>query len=328
MTFTLRDRMIVFVLAFLLGIYGAYKLIWVPTELKIEQLEEKKTSVEGLAGDITPLIEKSEQLKKEEMKLKESVENIKLLSGGRTTTNEEFLVFLGNSSKENNVDVTGFNDLGTTNNGGIYKAVFDFELKGKSTDINKVLEDMSNIGIKCSVGSVSYRQNEQFDYLKRFFDNISELPWYKEPEETEKEEKPDIDGAESNSNEFPAESVAPVTPDISRPEPTPEKQIPTPKPTPAPSPSQNPLPSPTQPVETPKKPETLEDRLNDLLEDTAAVETPYKIVYLTDTQQNGVTYKEGQDMRLAVTVCFIMFQEPSMSTSFLSQVESDANGIL
>ena len=105
---------------------------------------------------------------------------------GITATNEEFLVFLGNSAKENNVAVSGFNELGTEVKGGIYRTVFDFELKGSSVDINKVLEDINNMGIKCSFGSVSYRQNEGFDYLKRFFDDISELPWYKEKEDDDK----------------------------------------------------------------------------------------------------------------------------------------------
>ena len=112
MTLTMRDKIIMLVFAFILCAYGAYRFLWIPAGEKIVQLEEKKLSVEGLAGDISPLIEKSDKLRQEEKKLKESVENIKNFSGGLTTTNEEFLVFLGNSTKENNVVVTGFNDLG------------------------------------------------------------------------------------------------------------------------------------------------------------------------------------------------------------------------
>lgn len=141
----------------------------------IRLLEQNKAEVEGQSGDITPLEEKSEKLRSEEKKLKDSVDNIKKLSGGLTTTNEEFLVFLGKSAEENNVAVSGFTDLGTTDTDGIYRSTFDFELKGSGADINKVLEDINNIGIKCSYGSVSFRQNEKYDYLKRFFDDLSDL---------------------------------------------------------------------------------------------------------------------------------------------------------
>ena len=330
MTLTTRDKVIICVLAFAICIYGAYKLVWIPTGTQIAQLEEKKVSVEGLAGDISPLLEKSDKLKKEERELKESVENIKKLSGGMTTTNEEFLVFLGNSAKENGVNVTGFDDLGTTNDGGIYKAVFDFELKGKSSDINMVLEDIHNIGIKCSFGSVSYRQNEQHDYLKRFFDDLSELPWYQEPEEEEKTPEPEKIPDEGLNELLPEPEIsdAPDTPAL-MPVPTPDMQTPPPTSTPVPEPD-IPEQSPSEPETSEEDPpKTIEDRLNDLLENTASFKKPYEIVFLTNKQgESDVSYKEGQDMRLAVTVCFIMYQEPSMSTSFLSQMESDANGIL
>ena len=173
MAVTLRDKFILLFLAFLLAIYGGYKAMWIPTNTKIAELEKQKENVKGQAGDIKPLLEKSEALKNREKALRSSVNNIKELSGGLTMTNEEFLVFLGKTTEKNNVQVSGFNDLGVVNTDGIYRSIFDFEVKGNSVDINKVLEDINNIGIKCSYGSVSYRQNEQYDYLKRFFDDLS-----------------------------------------------------------------------------------------------------------------------------------------------------------
>lgn len=309
MTLSFRDKCILLFLAFTVCVYGGYKMVWLPTSEKVAELEQKKITVEGLAGDISPLLEQSEKLKKEEKDLKASVENVKNFSGGLTTTNEEFLVFLGSSSEKNNVAVTGFNDLGTTSDNGIYRTVFDFELKGSSVDINKVLEDINNIGIKCSFGSVSYRQNENFDYLKRFFDDLSELPWYQEPKE---EEQP-----KDNVEIPPDEPKADVPP--------PEIMHPIPEnPTPV-------IPNPT-PVPTPedKEPKTLEERLEDLLEQTAYPSNkPYKVMFLTNTEQNGnLEYKRGQDMRLAVTVCFVMYNEPSLENSFLLKTEREENAVL
>lgn len=311
MTVTLRDKFILLVLAFALLAYGGYKALWIPATEKIALLEQNKAEVEGQSGDITPLEEKSEKLRSEEKKLKDSVDNIKKLSGGLTTTNEEFLVFLGKSAEENNVAVSGFTDLGTTDTDGIYRSTFDFELKGSGADINKVLEDINNIGIKCSYGSVSFRQNEKYDYLKRFFDDLSDLPWYKEPEK---------DDAANDAETIPEIKL----PEITIPEDIPDYNF-------APQPDEPAaLPQPTEPPakeETPKdEPKSIEERLNDLLEQTSAKNMPpYRITFLANSSDS---YKSVQNMRLSVTVCFIMYNEPSRETSFLNNTESGDNAIL
>lgn len=310
MTVTLRDKFILLVLAFALLAYGGYKALWIPATEKIALLEQNKSEVEGQSGDITPLEEKSEKLRSEEKKLKDSVDNIKKLSGGLTTTNEEFLVFLGKSAEENNVAVSGFTDLGTTDTDGIYRSTFDFELKGSDADINKVLEDINNIGIKCSYGSVSFRQNEKYDYLKRFFDDLSDLPWYKEPEK---------DDAANDAETIPEIKL----PEITIPEYIPDYDL-TPQPD---EPAA--LPQPTEPPvteEAPKdEPKSIEERLNDLLEQTSVKNMPYRITFLANT---GDSYKSVQNMRLSVTVCFIMYNEPSRETSFLNNTESGDDAIL
>lgn len=311
MTITLSDKFILLVLAFALLAYGGYKALWIPATEKIALLEQNKSEVEGQSGDITPLEEKSEKLRSEEKELKDSVDNIKKLSGGLTTTNEEFLVFLGKSAEENNVAVSGFTDLGTTDTDGIYRSTFDFELKGSGADINKVLEDINNIGIKCSYGSVSFRQNEKYDYLKRFFDDLSDLPWYKEPEK---------DDAANDAEKIPEIKL----PEITIPEYIPDYDL-TPQPD---EPAA--LPQPTEPPakeETPKdEPKSIEERLNDLLEQTSAKNMPpYRITFLANT---GDSYKSVQNMRLSVTGCFIMYNEPSRETSFLNNTESGDNAIL
>lgn len=310
MTVTLRDKFILLVLAFALFAYGGYKALWIPATEKIALLEQNKSEVEGQSGDITPLEEKSEKLRSEEKKLKDSVDNIKKLSGGLTTTNEEFLVFLGKSAEENNVAVSAFTDLGTADTDGIYRSTFDFELKGSGADINKVLEDINNIGIKCSYGSVSFRQNEKYDYLKRFFDDLSDLPWYKEPEKED------------------AANDAEIIPEIKLPEITIPDYIPDYDLSPLPD-EPSVLPQPSEPPateETPKdEPKSIEERLNDLLEQTSVKNMPYRITFLANT---GGSYKSVQNMRLSVTVCFIMYNEPSRETSFLNNTESGDDAIL
>ena len=95
-------------------------------------------------------------------------------------------------------------------------------------------------------------------------------------------------------------------------------------------PSDVPEVKPTPPVQD-KQPETLEDRLNDLLELTCyQAQKPYKIEFLANVQNDDskVEYKAGQQMKLNVTICLIMYNEPSFETSFLNEAESDSNAIL
>ena len=314
MTLTFRDKIILLVLAFAVGIYVGYQALWIPATAKIAELEQNKQSIQNLAGDLEPLKEQTEKLKQQEKEIKESVNNIKGLSGGLTATNEEFLVFLGDSAKENNVVVSGFNDLGTQEKDGIYQTVFDFELKGNSVDINKVLEDINNMGIKCSFGSISYRQNESYDYLKRFFDDLSELPWYKEKEDEEEKTDEQQEHQETSETEKPVPGTGT--------EQIPQQQTPVSPDTPADS---------TTPPAQDKQPESIEDRLNDLLQQTSyTTQKPYKVVFLTNTQNEKPTteYKAGQQMRLNVTVCLIMYNEPSFENSFLNKTESDSDAIL
>ena len=314
MTLTFRDKVILLVLAFVACIYVGYQALWIPATEKVSELEENKVSVQSLSGDLEPLKEEANRLKKEEKEAKDSVNNIKSLSGGLTATNEEFLVFLGDSAKENNVTVSGFNDLGTEVKDGIYRTAFDFELKGNSVDINKVLEDINNIGIKCSFGSVSYRQNETYDYLKRFFDDLSQLPWYKEKTEEEKTDEQQEELQEDPNPEQPVPG--------SGTEQVPQQQAPVVPDTPA---------EPSTPPAEDKQPESIEERLNDLLQQTTyRASVPYKIEFLTNTENNASSpkYKAGQQMKLNVTVCLIMYNEPSFENSFLNKTESDADAIL
>ena len=306
-----RDRIIITIFGLIALIYCAYNFVIVPTSGKVSKLHEEKVQVEGLSADITPIMEQVEKLQSKEKELAESVDNIKTLDGGATAVNEEFLVFLGDSAKKNNVSVIGYNDLGTDEANGVYTSTYDFELRGNTQDINKVLEDIDGIGIKCSYGSVSLRQNENTEYLKRFFDNFTDLPWYKEPEE-EKDVQPETPEvkppAETVEPVYPAapyvpsvilpeEPVAPAVPDV------PEKTEPAPN------------------EKTDKKDESINDRLNRLLEQTAA-NGNYEIIFLAGTENGTVQYKQSQMMRLAVTVKLIMFREPSADTSFLKRKEA------
>ena len=250
------------------------------------------------------MIEQTDKLKIRENELKESVNKIKELTGNLTMTNEEFLVFLGNSAKKNNVTVSEFNDLGARRENDIVRMVFDFELKGSISNINKVLEDINGMGIKFSCGSISYRQNEKYDYLKRFFDDMTNLPWYKEPEDKEESENgKDEESEKEEEKELPEPNI--IIPEV-LPEPEPYAEPPAPE-------KKDVAPEITEPL--PKEnsePKSIDDRLNDLLKRTRRSGAGYQFLYLRSTDSDYTTIdKTEQEMRLSVTICFIMFNSPS-----------------
>ena len=308
---TLRNKLIIFIIIIAAFCFGAAKFVIKPINGKIENLKNQKAELQALKADISPLLEQSKKLKEEDDKLNESVRNIRELSGGETFTKEEFLVFLGDSSKENNVSVTGFSDIAFEQTDGVYKAVFDFELRGASVDINKVLEDIEATGIKCSYGSLSFRQNAKYNYLLRFFDAVTELPWYKEEENEDESQKPDEEIQEGIAEffetiPFDLEGVPSEEPSKEEiPESIPEQET-MPEITPEQIPETNPE----------SKDENINDRINNLLMHTKYIPHNYEIKLLENKETKNV-----QEMRLAVTVCFVMFNEPTAENSFLLKAE-------
>lgn len=246
MKMTARDRIIVLILLLATVIYGGYQMLWIPSSEKISALEKSKAEIQGLTADITPLLKQSETMRTETETLQKSIDDIKM-AGGKTLTKEEFLLYLGKCATANGVKLLGFSDLGTEDSNGIYKAKFNFELQGSAGSINTILSDIDNMSVKYSVGSVSYRQMKDYDFLKRFFDSDTKLPWYKEPKKKDEQQ------------EQQDEALLP--------------------------PEETPLPS------QPGFPEVF----------------------------TSVPESAGDNMRLAVTICFLMFEKPDISNSFMAQ---------
>ncbi len=303
MRLSIRDRGIIGLVLIGALVYAFYTFVLVPVNARLDAVNFEKANVLSQSSDITPLVEEASKLEEERDILQQKVYDVKNKKDGHTTTNEEFLLYLGERTRLNNVSLISFNDMGYSNENGIYKAVFDFELKGSANNINNVLADIDNMGIKYSVGSVSFRQNEAYDYLKRFYDEMTDLPWYKEPtpEELEKllveEEEEPIE----EETEFIYEDYIPDMPYI-----PPYEEI---------------------PMEEKKK-ETINDRLDALLKNVSnrgqykvslLSNAEYKEQYPVSFLTNTVTYTSENEMRLAVTICFVMFKAPSEESSFLSR---------
>lgn len=289
-----RDKIILVIAVFTFICYGGYHLLWIPADAKIAELKERENELKGLALDVTPLIKQADTLEAEQANLLQKINEVKSNGNNKTLSKVDFLVFLGQSSEKNNVKVTRFNDLGLLHEqNNVWKEQFDFEIKGTAESINNLCLDIDNIGIKYSVGSMSFRQTSDYPYLKRFFDNNSNLKWYKEPTPTEQpileDALPDSEGSSLKDSYNALDSEWGTKPQL---ETTPEPKI-TPEPTPTPQPNDD----------------TIMDRLDRLLEQTSFNKN-YKVMLLTNTDE------AGNEMKLAITVQFIIFDEPSLANSF------------
>ena len=318
MKLSMKGKFIVAIVLSLIVAFGEYKLINQNLAKRITGLKTEKQEAKSLLSDITPLLTQSKDLKKTEEGLLDRADNIRSELSGYTIDNEEFLVFIGDETRRNNVKLTDYKNLGTDEQNGVYRMAVDFTLKGTTRNINSVLTALDNTGIKYSVGSVSFRQNEDYDYLMRFFDTLTGLSWYKEPEEDKKK------NVEKEQDTKPEEETKTSDePVIRYIEPEPyviPKERETPKQTPEPEPK-----TPEVKEPEPKEPDSIDKRLDKLLEKTSYTPKKNGLVLLAN---ENTEYFEEREMKMSVTVCFIMFQKPSKETSFLTYTEAEENGVL
>lgn len=312
-----RDKAIVVVLLCSFAVYLVFNHIVVPADKEADKLKEKKEKVEALLSDIEPLLQETEKKKTQREEASEKLEEIKSEKAFKTATSEEFLVFLGKNAEENNVKVTGFSDLGNTSEDGIYKAYYDIELSGTPFALTHVVEALDTMGIKYSVGSVSFRQDKEYDYLKRFFDAYTNLAWYTEPEEEKKEE---VKTGETSENlpveQAPAEQIKPPQTENIQPQPEQNKPIQKDEAFEA----ETVEPGDNKGFVMPDD-NSIEDRLNELLR-TSCFNRAYKVKPLTNTTVIAeASYTD--EMRLSFTICLTMFNEPSPETSFINIEESE-----
>lgn len=305
-----RDKAVAILLLTVLVIYAVFNYVVSPANIEVDKLKDKKEKVEAMLSDIEPLLKETQEKQEQKENVYEKYEMIKSSEASKTATSEEFLVYLGKSAETNNVKVTGFSDLGNSFEDGIYRACYDIELLGTPFEITHVIQDLDKMGIVYSVGSASFRQDKEYDYLKRFFDTKTNLLWYTEPEEKEEEKSDEEQVVAEEPTEQKTEEVI-VPPKTETVKPIPE---------------QNESADNTEKVEDETEQqkdkenvllpenESIENRLDELLK-LSSFRPRYRVVPLSNlvTSENPYTNK----MRLSFTVSLIMFKEPSPDTSFI-----------
>lgn len=319
MKLTVRDRLILCVVAILIGVFGCAKLIWQPLSSKIIAMKNERAELKLTLTDKSPLEQTLKQLHIDNESLTKQISKIKGADTAKTLTKEEFLVFISNAAQKNDAEIIRFNDLGMENQNGVWKATFDFQIRGTLSNINTICEKIDMTGIRYSIGSMSLRQNEKYPYLERSFDQFSNLEWYIDPV------KPKEDSQDITPNEesliLPHEEITPtipVSPDVL------EESIPDSTPTPSPTPTLPPMPDTDN--------GDITDRLNELLELTNYSTPAYKFMFLSDSINFEPSFSVDNDnddvMTIAITLQLIMYEKPIVGASIIITEEGESDNAI
>lgn len=185
---TQRDKYLLIAILVVGIIFGMYYLVVTPIQNATATTNEEIAALEGKVGQLDSLNDKAARLTAQDQKLTQSI-NEKNITSFKTINKQEFIVFLTNKCKDNGVELTEFEDLGTTRlSNGTWKSMYDFQIRASHADILKICDEIDGLGIDYNVTSISLRQNLTLPWTSRLADQVTNTPWYTDNTKSEEEE--------------------------------------------------------------------------------------------------------------------------------------------
>lgn len=183
-----RDKALLAIILVVAILSGVWYLAITPIREATAAVNNEIATVEGKVDNIDSLNQRISNLTTSDMKLSEKLK-AQATSNSRTINKQEFVLFLTNKCKDNQVELTRFDDLGTVNDGkGVWRSTYDFQVRASHADILKICSEIDALGIDYNVTSISLRQNLQLSWTERASDNSTRLPWYIDSEKSKEEE--------------------------------------------------------------------------------------------------------------------------------------------
>lgn len=280
-----------------------FKLVFMPILAFGHSQSEKAADLKKNTGYIDELLEKRDSLNKEYAEILGQITDISEAEKNKNTNVTKMLDWFGLKANDYSLDVISFNELQNgSSDPRIKETVLNWEIRGTMPRLQGFCSELDNLGIKYSIGSISLRIDESYDFLGRYYDTVTCIPWYSNP----LDEQPEPEKHEQS----PSVTVSP--------QPEQDTPVQTPEPQPVqPLPSQN-TPEPANEPEKPAAAKTpsINDRLNELLQKThfingekyRAIKIPaimnknYTAKFIVDTKD----YSQG-NYRLRMTVKFFSY---------------------
>lgn len=185
---TQRDKYLLVGILVVAIIVGMFYFVVTPIQNATATTNEEIAALEGKVGQLDSLNDKAAKLTAQDQKLTNSI-NEKNITSFKTINKQEFIVFLTNKCKDNGVELTEFEDLGTTRlNNGTWKSMYDFQIRASHADILKICDEIDGLGIDYNVTSISLRQNLTLPWTSRLADQVTNTPWYTDNTKSTEEE--------------------------------------------------------------------------------------------------------------------------------------------
>lgn len=173
-----RDKYLLIAILVIGVIVGIFYLVVTPIQKATATTNEEIAALEGKVGQLDSLNDRAAQLSTRDQKLTESI-NDKNITSFKTINKQEFIVFLTTKCKDHGIELTEFEDLGTTqSSNGTWKSMYDFQIRASHADILKLCDDIDGLGIDYNVTSISLRQNLTLPWTERLADKVTNTPWY------------------------------------------------------------------------------------------------------------------------------------------------------
>ena len=96
---------------------------------------------------------------------------------GKLLSKDQFIQFLGNTSKHDNLKLVGFKTGNSSTIAGMNDINFVFELEGSVPNISSFIQNMQNLNLGYRLNSISFRQNDTVLWNQRDTSNMNALGW-------------------------------------------------------------------------------------------------------------------------------------------------------
>lgn len=193
---TERDKVLLIVLAIIVAFYLVYSFGYKNLKAYGEELKHELSSLEKSVPDIESLRVEEESYDSQIEEIDTKIDTIKLEGGSGAINKQGLLQYISEWAETFDVDVIRFKEIDNSEANGVWRTRYEIQLGGSLNDLVVMANKLDDLNISYNVLSMSLRQLMDHPWLKRGYEDLSDLPWMnfeKEDEEDGEDEFSDLD---------------------------------------------------------------------------------------------------------------------------------------
>ncbi|NLJ84686.1 MAG: hypothetical protein GX336_07235, partial [Halanaerobiaceae bacterium] len=193
---TERDKVLLIVLAIIVAFYLVYSFGYKNLKAYGEELKHELASLEKSVPDIESLKIEEEGYDSQIEEIDTKIDTIKLEGGSGAINKQGLLQYISEWAETFDVDVIRFKEIDNLEANDVWRTRYEIQLGGSLNDLVVMANKLDDLNISYNVLSMSLRQLMDHPWLKRGYEDLSDLPWMnfeKEDEEDGEDEFSDLD---------------------------------------------------------------------------------------------------------------------------------------